>query len=412
MKTHPQTLRIAAVALFATAAFVNAPVYGQTAPVVAPPPPVQVAPPAPVAVTPPAVAPTPAPAPRAAPVEPRAAAPAPEPRQTARQAPRNVERATRTVSRTAPAPSPAAPAPEATAPAPAPVAETTPPPAAPAPAIEPVAPSGGVAVAESDNSTLTWLIAAGLALAIALAGLAFLRRRRAAEEDEYYYEETAYDEPSVVAEPEPVAERDYQPAIVTPAFRRAGPVPEAEVVAAATGIEIGEAEPADMEALAAGSAPEGHRPWLEFLMRPVRAGTTEDEALVEFELTVGNTGTVSAEDVRISTWMLSGEGSEAERSLVEPPAGATTSETRIAAGDGAKVDATIALPRARLRDDVLPVVVADARYRLPGGGEGRTSARFAVGLPSGDGLAPFAVALGEGLRDDVEVRLEGEPEHV
>ena len=101
-----------------------------------------------------------------------------------------------------------------------------------------------------------------------------------------------------------------------------------------------------------------------------------------------------------------------ENALIEPPAGATMSDTRIAAGDGAKVDATISLPRERLRGDVLPVVVADARYRMPGGGEGRTSARFAVGLPSGDGLAPFAVTLGEGLRDDVEARLEGEPEHV
>ena len=91
---------------------------------------------------------------------------------------------------------------------------------------------------------------------------------------------------------------------------------------------------------------------------------------------------------------------------------AATSETRIAPGDGTKVDATIAVPRERLAGDVLPVVVADARYRLPGGGEGRTSARFAVGLPSGDGLAPFAVALGDGLREDVEVRLHGEPEHV
>jgi len=90
----------------------------------------------------------------------------------------------------------------------------------------------------------------------------------------------------------------------------------------------------------------------------------------------------------------------------------TPSGSRIAPGDGARVDATIALPREQLRDDVLPVVVADARYRLPGGGEGRTSARFAVGLPSGDGLAPFAVDLPSGLRDDVEARLHGEPERV
>ncbi|MGQ0659853.1 LPXTG cell wall anchor domain-containing protein [Sphingosinicella sp.] len=420
MKTHPQTLRTAAVALFASAAFLNAPVFGQAAPVVAPPPPVVVTPPPPVAETPPPVVrPAPAPAPRATPAEPPRAAPAaPEARRTARPAQRAPERSVRIANRSAPAPAaPAASAPETTpaAPAPAPVAEATlpPPVAEPAPAA-PAEPAGDVAVVDTESSTVTWLVAAGLALVIALAGIVLWRRRRSAEDD-YYYEEPAYEEPANVVEPAaPVARADYQPALVTPAFRRpeTAPVVEPEVTASATGIELGEADRADMEALAASSSPEGHRPWLEFLMRPVRAGTTDDEALVEFELTVGNTGTVAAEHVRISTWMLAGQGSDMERSLIEPPADAATSETRIAPGDGARVDAAIALPRNRLRDDVLPVVVADARYRLPGGGEGRTSARFAVGLPSGDGLAPFAVALGEGLRDDVEVRLHGEPEHV
>ena len=408
MKQHPQTLRIAAVALFASAAFVNAPLFGQDVPVVAPPPPVQAAPPPPTAVIPPPIIVPRAPPPRAAPADPpRATRSAPEPRQAQRTAPRPAERSTRT---TTPVPAaPVAAAPEAAAPAPTPTsAEAAPPPAA----VQPAQPNGD-APSDVSDSTLTWLVVAGLALVIALAGFVFLRRRRVSEE-EYYQEEPAYEQPVAVDEPVlPV--RDYQPALVTPAFNRAAPAPvaEPEVVAAATGLAMHEADRADVEALNASSHPEGHRPWLEFLLRPVRAGTTEDEALVEFELTVGNTGTVSAEDVRISTWMVAGgEGSEMERSLIEPPAEATTSETRIAAGDGARVDATIALPRERLKDDVLPVLVADARYTLPGGGEGRTSARFAVGLPSGDGLAPFAAALGEGLREDVEARVEGEPEHV
>jgi hypothetical protein len=58
------------------------------------------------------------------------------------------------------------------------------------------------------------------------------------------------------------------------------------------------------------------------------------------------------------------------------------------------------------------VVVADARYRLPDGSEGRTHASFAFGLPSGDGLAPFDADEPSGLRDDVEARLHGEPERV
>ena len=97
---------------------------------------------------------------------------------------------------------------------------------------------------------------------------------------------------------------------------------------------------------------------------------------------------------------------------LSPSRHASHSELSIAPGDGARVDGTISLPREGLRGSVLPVIVADARYRLPDGSEGRTHASFAVGLPSGDGLAPFAVDLPSGLRDDVEARLHGEPERV
>ena len=63
---------------------------------------------------------------------------------------------------------------------------------------------------------------------------------------------------------------------------------------------------------------------------------------------------------------------------------------------------------------MLPVVVADARYTLPDGSEGRTHAAFAVGLPEArpDDLAPFPVDRSSGLRENVEARLHGEPERV
>ena len=51
-----------------------------------------------------------------------------------------------------------------------------------------------------------------------------------------------------------------------------------------------------------------------------------------------------------------------------------------------------------------------ADVRLPDGREGRTSASFAVGLPNGDGLEPFAVEVPSGLYEDVEARLHGEPQ--
>ena len=101
---------------------------------------------------------------------------------------------------------------------------------------------------------------------------------------------------------------------------------------------------------AAASEPAPNRPWLEFLMRPVRAGTSEDETRVEFELTVGNTGSVPARDVRISTWMVAaGEGTDMERMLIDPPADASHSEVTIEPGDGARVDGAISLPKRACR---------------------------------------------------------------
>ncbi len=55
-------------------------------------------------------------------------------------------------------------------------------------------------------------------------------------------------------------------------------------------------------------------------MRPVRAGSSADDALVEIELTVGNSGSVAAHDVRISTFMFASEAasqSEMDRLLLE-----------------------------------------------------------------------------------------------
>ncbi|MBC7987364.1 MAG: hypothetical protein H7X93_11970, partial [Sphingomonadaceae bacterium] len=53
----------------------------------------------------------------------------------------------------------------------------------------------------------------------------------------------------------------------------------------------------------------------------------------------------------------------------------------------------------------LPVVVADARYRLPDGSEGRTAASFAVGVPHGEHLDGFAPGAAE-MREDIEARLD------
>jgi hypothetical protein len=400
MKHIPLSPRLAIAALSAAVLIPIAPVFGQDAaappPVVtiSPPPPV-VTPPPPVSVAPPAVRPAPPPITRAAPPpqidEPVA--------RSTRAAPRT--RAAAPVRRAAPAPAPApvaqAPA-VAPAPAPAPVAEI---PVAEAPPVVETAPIPVETPVESGRNGALGLALAGLAILVAGLAFFFWRRRRASADQ---YEEAYYEEP-VTAAPEP-------------GFTRPAPEPIAAAAAAAAPAIVEEASvedanQADVDALAADSAPVAGRPWLEFLLRPVRAGTSQDDTIVQFELTIGNTGTVAATDVKISTWMFAaGQSTDMERMLIEPPADATVSEVDIAAGDGARVDAEIALPKGSGEEAVLPVVVADARYRLPDGSEGRTRASFEIGLPDGDHLAPFPVDRASGLMENVEARLHGVPERV
>jgi hypothetical protein len=411
MKNTRKLHRIAIAALSASLVLPIAPVFGQDAPAAAPPPVVTISPPPPVITAPPPPAAT-APPPRIdiVPQVPITRA-APPPAATTRTTVRTIRaapvrtRAAAPVRRTAPAPAPA-PIAAPVAAAPAPVA--APPVAAlPAPApVEPVAQPVETA-APAARSMLPWLI--GGALLLGVLAFFFLRRRRDADEE--VYEESVYEEP-IAAAPDPDFAR---PEPVAPAY--VAPVAAAAVAAGepvtADEVVVDDADQADVDALAADSAPVAGRPWLEFLLRPVRAGTSQDDTIVQFELTVGNTGTVAAKDVRISTWMFAaGEGTDMERMLIDPPADATVSEVDIAAGDGTRVDGEISLPKTGHAETVLPVVVADARYRLPDGREGRTSASFAIGLPEGDGIAPFQLDRASGLIEAVEARLHGEPQRV
>ena len=249
--------------------------------------------------------------------------------------------------------------PVATAPLPPPVAQT--PPLEVLPETPPAPVTTTVETEDSRNSLLPWLLG-GLLLLGALAFFALRRRRRTDVYDEQTY---APAEPVHVA---PVA----------------APVAAAPIVT-----------PVDTV------VPAG-RPELDLTMRPRRAGVSGDDARVEFELTVGNSGPVAAENVRISTWMLAAGSSEAESALIVPRDHADTPPVTIGAGKSRTMEASVALPTAEVEGDaVLPVVVADARYRLPDGREGRTSASFAVGVPDGEELAHFGIDNPSGLHEGV-----------
>lgn len=442
----PRKARALAPLLVATA-LVSTPVFAQdTTP--------QTTPAQPVIVTPPATATVPIPpVTRTVPdgTPPAASAadePAAKPAPRAATATRTATRTTRTVThartasaRPAPAPAPEAapvPAPQAAASEPvAPPADTAAPAPAPAaaPANEPAPPAADTASTQSDSTTTevpfwAW-VAGGIALLAVILGAALAMRGRRREDE---YEEPAYVEDRYVEpQPEPVAVAPViQPVSVAKAeprkepeyLRRAVPVGAAAaavepIVAAPDAVEMSTPPADEVAQLTAATAPVAERPWLEFAMRPVRAGTNVDEALVEIELTVGNSGTVPARDVRISTFLLSSDpnGTEMERLLLSPPADATTDPVTIKPGEGKRIDATLALLKSdmgeNLPDTIRPIIVADARYTLEDGSEGRTSASFVVGVTpeeGGPGLEPLELSRAS-MHENVGAELRGEPQH-
>ncbi|HMJ93412.1 MAG TPA: hypothetical protein VK472_04865 [Allosphingosinicella sp.] len=383
MKQKLTTHRRTACLLLAAAALPFTPAFAQDSTTTTQPPVVDVGPPpvatpAPQPVTPPqsttptVTTPPPtvvAPPPTVTTTR-RVTTPAPtaERATPARRATRTTAQRTTTTRTSAPAS--AAPAPVAeTVPAPdasAPIA-AAPPETLPAPEVLPVETQAQPAEPPAARN-IPWTLLG--VVAVLLAGLVafFAFRRRRVRDDVYddYREEAVYEQPVPMA---------AAPEVASPlAFAAAG----APAVAAA---ETGE-------------------PHIEFEMRPRRAGVGEDDAKVEFALGVVNTGNATARDVRVSAWMLGDQSpgrSEAESALID--------RVDIDAGEDANVEATVALPRSGLSEDaILPVVVTEARYRLPDGSEGRTTVSYAVGVPDGEEMMHFDVENPSGLHDGVVAR--------
>ncbi len=444
MKKHPARPR---TALLIGAALLATPALAQEAPT-------QTVTPPPIAVTP-QTAPAPAPRVEMAPAAPIVQpAPPPGPRaeavtEAAPRAERSATRATQTrqtVRQTARAAAPvreAAPAPAAEPAAPAaPVAQSTAPvaeaaaPIAAAPAPEAAAPlpatettTTQTATSDGSSSSLPWLLG-GLLLLLAGAAAFLLMRRRNDETDtveEPVHERPiaprAYEAPAAAAPVraapviEPRRQPELSPFMAATAAATVAPaaIPSAADDIAEAHVEAELAEPAseDLAGVTDAPAPVANRPWLEFGLRPVRAGTSEDEALVDVELTVGNSGDVPARNVRISTFMLAdAEGSDMEGLLTGRAADTAVPPVTIEPGDGTRVDAHLAVPKGEMGRVFNPVVVAEARYTLPDGREGRTSAMFKIGRPSAvsDGVGPIG-ATRPHMVDDVEAELVGTPRH-
>jgi LPXTG-motif cell wall-anchored protein len=256
-----------------------------------------------------------------------------------------------------------APAPAAAAPAPTPAEAPT----VAAPAPDTTAPATVQQTTTESSTGFNWIWAGAAALAVlALGALLLLFRRRRAEED-VYYDEPVYAEEPACAEPVAVAE----PIVA--------PVHEPEVVAAVA-----------------------NRPQIELGIRPIRAGSDNGQARVDYEVIVENAGAVDARDVTVTSWLLNAESSEAETAMVE-------TQVNVAAGDVTTVPASATIDTAR--GAFRPVVATDARYTLPDGTEGHIAARFAVGVDGGEPGRITPIVLGrDELREDLGARLEGEVE--
>ena len=185
---------------------------------------------------------------------------------------------------------------------------------------------------------------------------------------------------------------------------------------------LSDADPADVAAVLGGAKPAGGRPQLELAMRPIRAGMSRRGATVGFELTVANAGGAPAKDVKIGAFMLAesaAQQSDIERMLINPPKDSSLPAETIAPGDGTTLEAMLTMPRDAVDaiagddDGFTPVLVADARYRLPDGREGRTAAAFRIGrVNGGTHLEPIAIQDDPSMYADVEAELVGVPAKV
>jgi hypothetical protein len=269
----------------------------------------------------------------------------------------------------------------AEAPAEAPAAVDALPSTLPEPVSEPVS-----TVQTETARTTPWLpIGAGIA-ALALIVLALMSRRRRSRRAAVD-ERPAHVAPPVALEPvAPVLREAVRPVAPKPALVFREPAQPTPSVASAT----------------------GERPWIGLSLAPICAGTSESGPMVQYELIVDNASDVAANDVRVSSFLIDGSRSSAAELAMIEPMGETQSQTvDIMAGGSVPINTTIHLDRGALKgDSFVPTVVAEARYPLPGGGEGHFAARFAIGITDGDTIKAVGLRDGDGMHDDVGAQLD------
>jgi hypothetical protein len=146
------------------------------------------------------------------------------------------------------------------------------------------------------------------------------------------------------------------------------------------------------------------RPWLEIEFGARRAVVTDDSATVHFDVTLYNSGSATARDVRVEGRMFNA-GPDQDRELgifFERPAVEVAPIPEIAPLTRVELKSAVAMSRAELREYevdgrklFVPILGFNAHYRY-GTSHGQTSASFIVGRGGDEGskMAPIRLDLG------------------
>jgi hypothetical protein len=229
-----------------------------------------------------------------------------------------------------------------------------------------------------------------------VALLAFLKLRRRSEADEepqYSYEAAG---PAAEPLPEPVAASVPEPA----------PAP-----AAAPVVERPNAPAGDFIGIQL-------RPWIELEFKPARAAATPTEANVQFDLTVRNTGTAPARNVRIEVRMFNaghGQEQEIEAFYGEPIRERTPPALEALPAKGeVQLTSAVAMPNENVRELTvqgrrlfIPTVAFNVVYDWGNGKSGQTSASYLVGREAetpAEKMGAFRLDLGPRLYRSVGQR--------